>query len=153
MSLSSRVIVSIDWAAEETMTGTGEQLAAALRSFVDCREAERMRELWRGLEGVAFAQTTIVGSAEPMVDVLMASLADERPAFVYPWIVEALRFILRAGSFEDPELADRCRERARRGVWNLAGTLGRLESADYGAALELIEMLDPLVHSWVRSDD
>jgi hypothetical protein len=151
--LSSQVIGSIDWSLVDTMSGTGEQLAAAIRSFVDCEDANRMRDLWRGLEGVAFAQSTIVGAAEPLVDVLMASLADERPSFVYSWILEALRFVLEAGSPEDPELSGRCHERAQRGVWSLARTLTRLDPADRIVALQLIESLDPLVHSWVQSDD
>ena len=149
---SSQVIDSIDWSVVDTMSGTGEQFASALRSFVGCEDAERMRELWQGLEGVAFAQSTIVAAAEPLVDVLMASLADERPRFVYAWLVEALRFVLEAGSPEDPELSVRCWERAQRGVWSLVRTLNLLEPADREIALQLIESLDPRIHSWVLSD-
>ena len=47
----------------ETMSGTGEQLASAVRDFVDSREPDRMTDLWRGIEGVAFAQTTMLKAA------------------------------------------------------------------------------------------
>ncbi len=129
----------------------GERLAVDLRAFLECSDPAEMPHLWRGIEGTAFAQTTVFEVAEPITDVLVASLVDDRPSFVHAWTLEALRFILEGGSHTDPDLPRRCMDRARMGVWALAGCIPTLDEADRSSALHLLRLLDPLAANYLES--
>src|SRR5215469_15723292 len=120
MGLGERAIDEFDWATYEVCSKTGAELASVLRSFIASHNSDQARALWWGIENVAFAQNTIFGVAEPMVEVLVAALADDRPTDIRRWIIELLRFLLSGGSPTDPGLASRCRHRARLGIWLLA---------------------------------
>ena len=151
MSLGDSVLQSIDWSEFEVQIGTGTDLAEALSRFIGCDDPASMHDLWRGLESshAMFAQDTVYRLAEPAVDVLLAALVDDRPRFVKMWSLEALRMTLKAGSSTDPELPERCRRRARRGVWLLVA-MSRTEAA--AGALEVLELIDPVMAKLVRSD-
>jgi len=83
---------------------------------------------------------------------MMASLAERPPAFLRPWIIEVLRFILSGGSEVDPSLSERCRESAQRGVWLLAAEANDAEAADYReAVLEVLTLIDPTFTVVVRT--
>lgn len=151
MSLALAVIKSVDWSGVQALSGTGDDVAEGLRSFLTCLDADEMPLLWRGLEGPVFDQTTIGPAAGVVVDVLVASLADERPPFVHAWTLEALRFILEGGSHADPALAERCLQRARQGTWTLAARIPRLDKADRATAIYLLDLLDPLAAKCIES--
>lgn len=150
MKLGDSMIHSIDWSHHDVLRGDGSDLAHALESFIGCDDPSLMSDLWWRIEGVMFSQDTIYGAAEPGVDVLIAALADDRPHFVKAWILEALRSILKGGSLENPELADRCRDRAARGAWLLAAVARELNGEDREAALDLLERIDPVVAAAAR---
>jgi hypothetical protein len=152
MKSAESMIRSIDWSRVRVLRGSGPDLASALTRFIGCDEPSKMFDLWWGLEGVMFAQDTIYGAAEPAVDVLMAALTDDRPQFTKAWIVEVLRSVLKGGSLDDPELGARCHERATRGIWLLVAVSNELQDADREAALDLLELIDPVVASVARSD-
>jgi len=152
MRLTQSVIDAVDWSRIEVLRGTGADLATSLTQFVHAETPERASELWWGLEGAAFAQNTIYGGAEPTVATMMASLAERPPAFLRPWIIEVLRFILSGGSEVDPSLSERCRESAQRGVWLLAAEANDAEAADYReAVLEVLTLIDPTFTVVVRT--
>ena len=151
MKLSRLVLDSVDWSSEEVLRGSGADLKNALGAFLGASTSEQASELWWGLEGVAFAQNTIYGAAEPTVDVMMAALADGPPAFLVAWILEVLRFILTGGSQDDPGLGARCQERARRGAWLLAFESRRAEGLEERrAVLEVLGLVDQLLAQVVR---
>lgn len=150
MNFAETIVETADWSNAEVLRGTGANLAGDLLKFLGCEDAERMADLWWGLEGVVFSQDTIYGAAEPVTDVLMAALADSRPDFVKAWILEALRFILGGGSVADPELQSRCRDRARSGAWLLAAVSSELLDPDRQAVVELLEVINPSIASVVR---
>jgi hypothetical protein len=144
MTLAQSVIEAVEWRKVSVLRGTGSELAASLRDFVAAATPEKASELWWGLEGVAFAQNTIYGGAEPAVAVMMAALVDRPPIFLREWIMEALRFILSGDSDVDSSLAGRCRESALRGVWLLAAEANETEDAGYReAVLEVLAHIDP----------
>jgi hypothetical protein len=74
------VIDSVDWGAFGVCGKTGgEELAPALRAFINGTDGEELRRLWFGIEHVAFADSEIYAAAEPTIEVLVAALADDRP--------------------------------------------------------------------------
>jgi hypothetical protein len=151
MTNASLVIEATDWTAFTVLRGNGMDLKRALKAFVEAETSESASELWWGLEGSAFAQNTIYGAAEPTVNVMMAALADDPPSFRRGWILEVLRFVLSATSTDDPELADRCREVARRGTWLLAAEARRVEGdGERQAILGVLDLLDPEFSSTLR---
>ncbi len=151
MSVSDRVLRSVDWQSVQVLRGSGPELAEALSRFIGCDNPDEMADLWWGLEGVMFAQGTIYGAAEPAVDVLLAALVDGRPEAATAWIVELLRMVLVGVSPDDPSLQLRCRARAARGTWLLATLAIRLDGTDREAVLEVLGLIDQAVADSVRS--
>lgn len=79
MRLSEAVIDSTVWDEVEVLRGTGGDLAESLRRFVNASSPAEMPDLWDDLEGVAFTQNTLHDGAVPVVDVMLAVLADPSP--------------------------------------------------------------------------
>ncbi|MBK8447339.1 MAG: hypothetical protein IPL41_11845 [Micropruina sp.] len=63
MSFHNVVIDTIDWSDFEVLRCSGIDLAASLRKIALAQSAEEAQILWWDLEGVAFAQNTVYGSA------------------------------------------------------------------------------------------
>ena len=140
MRLAEQVIDSVQWNEIQVLRGSGDDLADSLRTFVRVGSADEAAVLWETIEGVAFAQNTIYGAAVPVVDVMLAVLADPPPDFPRPWAVEVLRFIIAGDSASDPFLRRACLQRVARGHWLLAAEACRTDLADYRDAL--IDVLD-----------
>lgn len=143
MNLTDLLIDSINWKEVYVLRGSGEDLANSLRRFVRARSADEAASLWEEFEGVAFAQDTIYGGAVPVVDVMLAMLADQPADFLRPWVVEVLRFILVGDSDSDPSLRIECLHRAETGRWLLAAEACRTDLGDYRDALiEVLGVID-----------
>ncbi|MEM9040209.1 MAG: hypothetical protein AAGD33_09985 [Actinomycetota bacterium] len=151
MTLAESLTRSTDWSRYALQRGTGDELQLALLEFISSDDSERLSELWWGLEGVIFSQNTVYRGAEPAIDVLMASLVDDRPAITRAWIIEAIRFVLSCGSIEDPELPVRCMARARLGGWLLTQLALEAQGPDRKGLLELLDLLDPGLEDLARS--
>jgi len=142
--LAESVIDAVDWSRVDVLRGTGADLAISLRRFLRAETPERASELWWGVEGSAFAQNTVYGGAVPTVTIMLAAMAQRPPAFLRPWIIEVLRFILSGASEADPSLSARCLESARQGVWLLIAEAEEAVDADYAkAVLEVVTLIDP----------
>lgn len=146
MNLADLLIDSINWKEVYVLRGSGEDLANSLRRFARARSADEAANLWEEFEGVAFAQDTIYGGAVPVVDVMLAMLADQPADFLRPWVVEVLRFIVVGDSDSDPSLRTECLNRAEMGRWLLAAEACRTDIVDYRDAL--IEVLDVIDHDF-----
>lgn len=158
MEFGEAAIRGCDWGSFEVCATTGaEELGPSLRRFINSKDSEEARNLWARIENVAFAQNTIYGAAEPTIEVLLAALVDTRPVHVRRWIVELLRFLLSGGSLTDPDLGRRCHDKARSGLWLLAGVAKGDTGLDREAALEVIALIDPQYGSqwtaWLEADD
>lgn len=142
--ISEAVIDSINWHDVGVLSGSGGDLANSLRSFVRAKSDADLAGLWDELEGVAFAQNTIHGSAAPVVDVMLALLADRPEPWHGAWAVGVVRFIVTGGSATTPSLVQECQHRAWAGRWLLAAEAGRTDDTDYrDALLELLDVIDP----------
>ena len=151
MNHSDLVLEFIDWSSVGVLRGSGMDLKRALGDFLAAESSDRASDLWWGLEEVAFAQNTLYGAAESVVEVMLAALVDGPPAYLQAWILEVLRFILTGASEDDPELAGRCREAAKRGVWLLVAEMQRSEAEENReAVLEVLDLLDPAISAIVR---
>lgn len=152
MKLGEIVLDEFDWEVYGTCAGPRSQdLRGRVLKFINSESSEEARQTWLTIENVAFAQNTIYPSVEPVVEVLVAALADERPEWTRMWIVELLRFILMGGSEEDPTLVARCYERARRGVWLLAKLSQEVTGENREAVLEVLDLIDRERSQLVRS--
>lgn len=152
MKLSDVVLDSIDWSAFAVLRGKGADLKQGIKAFLGSETPARAAELWWGLEGSAFAQNTIYGAAEPTVEVMLAALVDGPADFLRAWIIEVLRFILSGASQDDPELAVRCRDAAKRGAWLLVAEARRTAGEDdRRAILDVLDQVDQGLSSMARS--
>lgn len=144
MRLGDLVIDSIAWNEVDVLRGSGYDLAGSLRRFVVAGSAEDVASLWEELEGVAFAQNTIYGGALPVVDVMLAVLADRPHVWMRPWVIEVLRFVVTGDSDTDSSLRRECLDRARVGVWLLAAEACHADSVVYrDAVIEVVDVIDP----------
>lgn len=150
MSYADAVLKSIDWASQEVLRGTGEDLRAALTAFLACPDSSQVGAVWWDIENVVFAQNTIYGAAPATVEVMIAALADERPSFMRGWILEALRFLVMGESADDPSLQVRCRDRLREGAWLLAYLARSTFGEERQLVLDLLEQADPRIASIAR---
>ena len=131
---------------------TGDDLAEALKRFLDAEDDESASDLWFGLEGAAFAQNTLYAGAVPTVSAMLAALAEQPPAFLREWIIEVVRFILCGGSGVDPSLHKRCLDGAREGIWLLAAEAeGTAEPVYADAVLEVLSLIDPALADITRT--
>lgn len=118
--VAESMIENIDWAVFCASIPQAEAFAGALGALLGAEDSEAAEAAWWGIENFAFAQETVYELAVPTTDVLFAALIDRRSELVREWIVEVLYFITTGGSADDPTIPERCRDRARLGLWLLA---------------------------------
>lgn len=152
MSVGEVILDEFEWEAYGTCAGPGSpELPGRLLKFINSESPDEARLTWLTIENVAFAQNTIYESAEPVVEVLVAALSDERPEWTQMWILELLRFILIGGNPEDPTLIERCYERARRAIWLLASLAHSVTKDNRETVLEVLDLIDPERAQLVRT--
>lgn len=142
MPIAEKMVRSIPWKSFTESEGEGGILAHSIGSLIAASTPDEAEEAWWGIENVAFAQDSIYAAAEPLVDVLMGALVDERPPFVREWIFEALFTIMKGDSVEDPSLQERCRSRGRRGLWLLAREAASSPATVRARLLEVVDLID-----------
>lgn len=131
------------WGAHRVLQGPGDDLPAILRNLVGPDVAAASKALWQ-LESSVVVEGSVFDAAEPVVDVLVASLVDDLPEPTRRGVLGLLLKIV-AGSPDTSEIAlgnlhlvTRCRARARDGLWVLIKHfLDGFEEA--GQILELID--------------
>lgn len=142
MDVGEATARSVDWPAFELMTGEATQFGDSLIRFLRSRDPAECQEAWRHIENHVFAQDSIYSAAEPTVDVVLAALVDDRP-LIKGMLIDLLFLLLHGSSSGDPDLADRCRRRALKGVWLLVRLAVTGSEATRGAILEVLHLLDP----------
>ncbi|RRD04751.1 hypothetical protein EII34_09440 [Arachnia propionica] len=144
MRLGEILVNVTSWDEVEVLRGTGAELEGTLRKFVHAKSTTEISSLWDELEGVAFAQNTLYGASVPVVDVMLAVLADHSTPWHQMWAAEVLRFILMADSATNPSLRETCVNRVQAGKWLLASLACHAESVDTQEALiEVLDTVDP----------
>jgi hypothetical protein len=118
MRLAEQLIGVVNWSSYQLANTDAGELGSLLHRVLESHDGDEAVQLWKDhIENQVFIQNSIFSSAEPTIDVLIASLLDERPEHVRGQVIELMFFLLNAESLEDPDLARRCHERARMGLW------------------------------------
>lgn len=136
-SLAEIEIARTPWNTLRVMMGTAEHVPAALRQLLSATTAAEGDAAYWKLENRVVVQGQLYNSAEFVVPVLLAALLEPRPRHTTIGILELLFQIVSGQSHEDEvllgcaDLGDRCKARAREGIWVLYGELmhGLRESA------------------------
>lgn len=150
MGYGESAVQAVNWRGAEVLRGTGDDLRAALLALFRCTTNSEAEQLWWSFENVVFSQDTIYGAAEDTVYVLLAALADDRPRVVRSWVIEILSFLLKGESLEDPSLRERCRDRARPGLWLLAHEARVTTGNERELVLQVVGSIDPRGAQFMR---
>lgn len=122
-SLAEIEIARTPWTTLRVMMGTAEHVPAALRQLLCAATPEEGEAAYWKLENRVVVQGQLYSSAEFVVPVLLAALLEPRPTHTRIGIMELLFQIVAGQSHEDEvlfgdaDLGDRCRARAREGLW------------------------------------
>jgi hypothetical protein len=141
--LAGTLIESSDWSTYLEYGGPATEVGAALRALLSSSDVEEASAAWNEIEEHVFSQGTIYSAAEPTVSVMLAALTEEQPPWRSGRIIDLLFFIVRGVSTTDPGLQDRCRQRAREGLWLLARWALTHDGWARDNALEVIEVVAP----------
>ena len=142
-SIAARLIASVDWRAYEEHDGPAASIGSALQELLTSANAHEASLAWVGIEEHVFSQGTIYSVAEPAVAVMLAALTEDQPPWRCGRIVDLLYFVVIGESALDPTLQDRCRARAREGLWLLARWALTHSGWERDNALEVIGVVAP----------
>ncbi len=135
-----------DWAALRVAGGLADKIPHALERLFRAKTPDEAESAYWGLENCVVVQGQLFEAAEDVVPVLLAALLEPSPSLVRISILELLFQIVSGDSHsEEPDVAlgEKCRLRAREGLWVL---YGELKSTHFGwreAAAEIIEVIAP----------
>ncbi len=149
--VAERLIEEVDWSTYEVTIGPAVRVGAALRGLLSSSNMQEASAAWDELEEFVFSQGNIYSAAEPTVSVMLAALTEDQPPWRSGRILDLLFFIVSGASLTDPSLQERCRSRAREGLWLL--TRWALTHDGWGRdnALEVIEVVAPDRVDLIRS--
>lgn len=150
-SIAERMLEEVDWASYRVATGPATMLGAALRGLLLSANVEDASTAWNEIEEHVFSQGTIYSAAEPTVSVVLAALIEDQPTWRSGRILDLLFFVVSGISATDLSLQDRCRDRAREGIWLLARWALTHEGWARDNALEVIEVIAPDRIELIRS--
>ena len=139
MGLAELEIARVDWTSFVTATGPATGIGDALRALLGAADAEQASEAYWRLENHVVVQGELFGAAEPCAAVLVAALADPRPRHVRIAALELLFQVVTGAPSGGGDLAERCKARAREGLWLL---IREAVSGEREAALDVLRELD-----------
>jgi hypothetical protein len=149
--LAGALIDSVDWSSYLVLGGPATAIGPALRDLLSSSDVSESSVAWKQIEEQVFSQGTIYSAAEPTVSVMVAALTEEQPSWRNGRIVDLLFFIVRGASETDPTLQDRCRDRAREGLWLLARWALTHQGWERDNVLEVIEVIAPERAEMIRA--
>lgn len=142
-SVAARLAVEVDWPSYRVALGPATAVGDALCALLASTDADEASAAWNEIEEHVFSQGTIYSAAEPTVSVMAAALIEDQPTWRSGRILDLLFFIVRGMSTTDPSLQDRCRERAREGLWLFTRWALAQDGWARDNALEVIEIIAP----------
>jgi len=121
IKIAERAIDFVDWAPLRVQTGSASGIGNALKELLSGASEEAY---WK-LENHIVVQGTVYSAAEAATAILVAAFADHRPKEVKIDILNLLYQILSGlpAQSEKYDLVERCRVRAREGLWLLVREL------------------------------
>ncbi|MBT6485017.1 MAG: hypothetical protein HOK71_10125 [Planctomycetaceae bacterium] len=121
--IAERLIELVDWPAERVITGSAKDVGQALRELLSAEDPDSAGTAYWKLENHVVAQGSVFQAAEAVTRVLVSAFANDRPEFVKIAILDLLYQILTGEpdtsevELGNQELVQRCRLRAREGLW------------------------------------
>lgn len=149
--VADRLLEAVDWSSYEVTTGPATGVGAALRALLASGNLQEASAAWDEIEEFVFSQGTIYSVAEPTVSVMLAALTEDQPPWRSGRILDLLFFIVSGVSLTDPSLQERCRSRAREGLWLLTRWALMHDGWGRDNALEVIEVVAPDRVDLIRS--
>ncbi|MEH6462291.1 hypothetical protein [Chitinimonas sp. JJ19] len=144
-SLASYEMNRLPWGQLREASGPAVNIPVALVELFDALTPDDAGKAYWKLENHVVVQGQLFGVAEFVVPVLMAALLDERPDYVKICVLELLFQIVSGVAHEieidigNIDLAAKCQQKAREGLWILYRELIVGESE---AAREVIEIVE-----------
>lgn len=121
---------------------------SVMKGILNAKSLEEAEKFYWQIENKAFVQGQLFESAEYLVPVLISSLLEVKEDFIKIWILEML-FQIVAGvpdqseiALGNSELGERCRARAREGLWILYKILTNGNSENSGIASDILEIIE-----------
>lgn len=144
----------VRWGEFRTVSGDAHEVAAALRALLAAKTPEEASAAYWQLENQVVVQGTVFEAAEPVVGVLVAALAETRPFCVRVAALGLLFQILAGAPSQSDNLAsvdlvDRCRRRARDGLWVL---IHEFVNGASDAAADVLNIIDAEHFEAFRAD-
>ena len=144
-TLAELEIARVEWNSLRELIGPADKIPAALLDlFRASTESAADAAYWR-LENHVVVQGQLFQAAEPVVSVLLAALLDQSPLHIRSRILELL-FQILSGHPDESEvaasnegLAERCKSKAREGLWVL---YREMREGEQDAARECIELIE-----------
>lgn len=146
-----RMIEEVHWPSYRVAMGPATALGAALHRLLSSKNVDEASAAWSEIEEHVFSQGTIYSAAEPTVSVMLAALIEDQPSWRSGRILDLLFFIVGGVSATDLSLRDRCRDRAREGLWLLARWALTHQGWARENAVEVIEIIAPDRVGLIRS--
>lgn len=133
------------WNEYFTMGNRVQQVPDALRMMISGQDEEEVMCSYWDLENVIVVQGQLFSAAEPATSVLTAALAGDISPDARDAVMELIHQIVRGTPDEeelargDTELGERCRARAREGLWFFYRELGSRRRELAESILEVVE--------------
>ena len=155
ISLAEFELVRIEWsslreirsALKEAIVST-DYVSLVMKDLLNAKSPEEAEKLYWKIENNVFVQGQLFEAAEYLVPVLMASLMEVREDFIKTNIFELL-FQIVAGephqyeiALGNSNLAEKCRAKAREGLWILYKELINGDNTSSEMAFEILQRIE-----------
>lgn len=137
------------WEDLREIAGSAGNVRGSLRRMLTAATPTDAEKAYWELENHVVVQGQLFESAERVVPVLLAALLDESPPHVRISILELLFQIVSGEAHpeeENQQIGDKCRQRAREGLWLLYRELSCSLKGQREAAVEVLEVLETDMH-------
>lgn len=155
ISLAELELARVDWSKlREIRCSFGERFVSAdyipsvMKGILNAKTSEEVEKLYWKIENNVFVQGQLFEAAEYLIPVLIASLMEVKEEFIKIWILELI-FQIVAGVPDQSEIAlgnsglgERCRAKAREGLWILYETLVNENSNNSELAFEILQRIE-----------
>lgn len=146
-TIASLEIERLNWPVVRHAYGPASQTPAALKELLAAQTPQECKLAYWKLENYVVVQGQVFEAAEYVVQVIMAALVKpDRPRHVRIDLLELLFQIIHGIPHQQEiergmaDLVERCKDKARQGLWLL---YRELLGESHDAAKEIIELLDP----------
>lgn len=157
LSIANIEINRVHWSDFREIAGSAANIPLALQELLTAVTHEDSEAAYWKLENRIVVQGQLFEVAEFVVPVLLAALLEPRPSWVTRGILELLLQIVLGECHEDEvalgnaDLGDRCREKARQGLWVLYGELMRGERDSAREVIEAIELDTARLDTFIKA--